>query len=178
MASNQTNRPVRHRRIDVNLPSINAVNEASVASTTYFIPGRRRAKRKRSSQSSSSNSPETSTSRSRLPPPYQRSPPAQPDGVHTATSRTSSQDLGVGLNYDDSERTESDSGWEDDMPYDPQSTFDMVTETENNINRAFEEIMATINDEWERANARLRSMMVASLSMIATEATTNRLMLS
>lgn len=64
------------------------------------------------------------------------------------------------------------------MPYDPQSTFDMVTETENNINRAFEEIMATINDEWERANARLRSMMAASLSMISTEATTNRLMLS
>lgn len=174
MASNQTNRPVRHRRIDVNLPSINAVNEASAASTTYFIPGGRRAKRKRSSQSSSSNSSQPSTSRSRLPPPYQRSPPAQPDEVHTATS----QDLGVGLNYDDSDRTESDSAWEDDMPYDPQSTFDMVTETENNIHRAFEEIMATINDEWERANARLRSTMVASLSMIATEATTNRLMLS
>ncbi|KAL0256487.1 hypothetical protein SLS55_008882 [Diplodia seriata] len=138
MANNSSNRPVRRRRIDVNLRSIDAVNEAAAASTAYFIPQERRPKRKH-------------------PPAY-------------------SQDSDNWLDYEDSDRTEYGSTGEDDLPFDPQSTFDMVAETQNTINQGFEEAMVTIGDEWERADGRLRSRILAALLVALRVSTENRLM--
>lgn len=84
-----------------------------------------------------------------------------PNGTHPAPRASSSeysQDSGISL-HDHTMRSGNAPLDEEDLAYDPYSTYDMVRETENFLELEFREIQRSLEREWNRASVPLRSRM-------------------
>ncbi|KAF4310973.1 hypothetical protein GTA08_BOTSDO13593 [Botryosphaeria dothidea] len=84
-----------------------------------------------------------------------------PNGTHLAPRASSSeysQDSGISL-HDHTMRSGNAPLDEEDLAYDPYSTYDMVRETESFLDLQFREIQRSLEREWNRASVPLRSRM-------------------
>lgn len=59
----------------------------------------------------------------------------------------------------------------DNLDYDPEADYDMVRDTENFLNREFENMMRTFRTQWEDGSVRERSRMRGGLAMLLTAIT-------
>ncbi|GME22663.1 hypothetical protein NpNSSI1_00005916 [Neofusicoccum parvum] len=172
-------KPVRYRRIDLTLPSISAVNQATLQSTIFFFTRRRAPKRKRSLRSASP-SPTSRASRSVRATPTQRSSPASTNSRPPAPRTPSSiysQDSGIGLSGSQGSSItlslDEGSGYNDDNEGDGEwslrdvdAAFDMAGETEAFLNHDFELVMQTFRMRWGRADMREKSRLCSALATL------------